>query len=188
MVEVLTTCTLRFSLACVLLLFAAIPAPFESATADTTVVRVLFRDGPVKAAPVEIIDVRSGITVATAETDRRGRAVFEGLQKASLYEAQTPNGEFVSGSFEAGAFVKLIVPDDAGPLFGVSLSVAADVGEVSGNTFLGCCDGVREDSEQFGSGGNGVVVAPTIHGRIVGPELGPFRIRFFVEGGVAPAN
>ena len=103
MLKIRTIGVCRISVAYILFLVAVIPAPFVSAAADATVVRVLFRDGPVKGAPVEIIDVRSGITVATAETDGRGHAMFEGLQSIGLYEAQTPNGEFVTGSFEAGS-------------------------------------------------------------------------------------
>ena len=60
------------------LAMAIMLAPLVSA-AEPTVVRVLFRDGPVNRAPVEIIDVRSGITIATAKTDRQGYATFEGL-------------------------------------------------------------------------------------------------------------
>ncbi len=177
--------TRRRSIAPILLIVAMLLSPFANASAVTTVVRVLFRDGPVPGAPVEIIDVRSGVTVATADADARGCVTFDGLQEHALYEAQTPNGKFVTGAFEAGAPVKLHVRDAQGSLFGFALSAAAVTGGVSGDVSLLSSDISYTESE---SKGKGAFVGPAIRGRIFGPELGPLSLTLFLEGGVEPAN
>jgi hypothetical protein len=174
--------TLMIACACALVLMAS------AAAADVTAIRVLFRDGPVPAGvPVEIIDVRSGIVVARTATDRRGRAMIEGLQASGLYEAQTPDGHFVTAAFEPHDPAALHIVDERGPLAAAAISLAAQGGEVSNGVGLRIDDPTSPPTAQSDDGDGGFY-GLAIRGRVVGPEWPLAGMRLFIEGGVEPEN
>ncbi len=180
MVKLLST---PFVPALALFLLAVSPAH-----AEDTIVRVLFRDGPVAGAPIEIVDVRSGIAVATGKTDRRGNARITGLQQEGFYEAQTPNGRFVSQAFERYSSPVLHIVDERGPLLGAAVSGAFQVGEVrSGVDFVELDPPGASEAPDLDSG-KGSVTGGAIRGRIFGPELTGMKLVLFLEGGVEVGN
>ena len=80
-----------------------------SSEARAATVRVSYYGAPVPGVTVEVLDARSGVVVATARSGDDGRVEFPSLPQLGLFEAQTPNGEFVSRRFDHSGHGDLVV-------------------------------------------------------------------------------